>query len=139
MITNNFYLLAANTSGAKVKNKVKVESKAEVDNKTHAKTNMIKVERDVMPIHRCDVKVKVKENNQLKVESLFPGAKSSSTGLSTGTERLQLGKHQMEKRLLNSEVNLVSDWLVEHRPKKLSNKRYKGRKRRGCVIIVRFL
>jgi hypothetical protein len=33
----------------------------------------------------------------------------------------------MAKRLLNSEVNLVSDWVLEHRPKKLSNKRCKCR------------
>jgi hypothetical protein len=60
IITNNFYLPAVNTSGAKVENKAKVESNAEVDNKTHAKTTMIKGEQDVMPIHRCDMKVKVK-------------------------------------------------------------------------------
>jgi hypothetical protein len=90
MITNDFSLPAVNTSGAKVENKAKVESKAEVDNKIHAKTTMIKGERDVMPIHRCDVKVKVKENNQVKVESLFPGAKANLTDLLTGTERLQL-------------------------------------------------
>jgi hypothetical protein len=114
----------------------KVESKAGVDNRTHAKTTMIKGERDVMPIHRCDVKVKVKENNQVKVESLFPGAKANLTDPPTGTERLQLGKHQMAKHLFNSEVNLVSNWLVEHRPKKLSNKRYKRQKK--CTLTFVF-
>jgi hypothetical protein len=121
MITNYFHLPAVNTSRAKVENKAKVESKAEVDTKTHAKTTMIKGERDIVPIHRCDVKVKVKENNQVKVESLFPGAKTNLTDLPTGTEWLQLGKHQMAKRLFNSEVNLVFDWLVEQKieaPKK---------------------
>jgi hypothetical protein len=88
-----------------------------------------------MPIHRCDVKVKVKENNQVKVESLFPGAKANLTDLLTGTERLQLGKHQMAKRLFNSEVNLVSDWLVEHTQKKLSNKRYKRQKKRTLTFV----
>jgi hypothetical protein len=27
--------------------------------------------------------------------------------------------------LFNSEVNLIEDWVVEHEPQKLSNKRYK--------------
>jgi hypothetical protein len=78
---------------------------------------MIKGEQDVMPIHRCDMKVEVEENNQVKVESLFPGAKANLSDLPTGAERLKLGKHQISKHLFNSEVNLVSDWLVEHRPK----------------------
>jgi hypothetical protein len=130
MITNNLSLLALNTSGAKV------ENKAKVDNKTHAETTMIKGEQDVMTIHRCDMKVKVEENNQVKVEILFPGAKANLSDLPTGTEQLKLVKHQMEKRLFNSEVNLVSDWLVEHRPKKLSNKRYKRRKKTYSDICV---
>jgi hypothetical protein len=41
----------------------------------------------------------------------------------------------MEKRLFNSEVNLVSDWLLEHRPKKLSNKRYKRRNKRTLTFV----
>jgi hypothetical protein len=41
----------------------------------------------------------------------------------------------MAKRLFNSEVNLVSDWLVEHCPKKLSNKRYKRRKKRTLTFV----
>jgi hypothetical protein len=135
MITNDSSLPAVNRSVDKVENKAKVESKAEVDNKTHAKTTMIKGEQYVMSIHRCDVKVKVKENNQVKVESLFPGAKANLTDLRTVTERLQLGKHQIAKHLFNSEVNLVSDWLVEHHPKKLSNKRYK-RLKKGTLTFV---
>jgi hypothetical protein len=135
MITNDFSLLALNTSGAKVENKAKVEIKAKVDNKKHTKTDMIKGEPYAMPIHTCDVKVKVKENNQVKVESLFPRAKANLTDIPTGNERLQLGKHQMTERLLNSEVNLVSDWLVEHRPKKLSNKRSKHRKKRTLTFV----
>jgi hypothetical protein len=119
MITNHFSLQAVNISESKVENKVKVEKK------TPAETTTIKVERDGMPIHRCDIKVKVEENNKVKVESLFPGAKSNLADLPAGTEQLKLGKHQMAKRLFNSEVNLVYDWLLEHRPKKLSNKRYK--------------
>jgi hypothetical protein len=135
MITNDFSFPALNASRTKVENKAKVESKAKVDNKTHAKTAIIKGEPDAMPIHTCDVKLKVKENNQVRVESLFPGAKANLTDLPTGTERLQLGKHQMKKRLFNSEVNLVPDWLVEHHPKKLSNKRYKRRKKRTLTFV----
>jgi hypothetical protein len=96
---------------------------------------MIKGEPDVMPISTCDVKVKVKENNQVKVESLFPGAKANLTNIPTENERLHLVKHQMAKRLFNSEVNLVSDWLVEHRPKKLRNKRYKRRKKSTLTFV----
>jgi hypothetical protein len=97
IVTNNFTFPALNTSGAKVENKTKLESKAKVDDKTHAKTTMTKGETDVIPIHTCNVKVKVKEDNQVKVESLFPGAKANLTDLPTGTERLQLRKHQMAK------------------------------------------
>jgi hypothetical protein len=109
MITNDFSFPALKTSGDKVDNKEKVEIKAKVDNNTHAETAMIKGEPDVMPTHTCDVKVKVKENNQVKVESLFQGAKANLTDIPTGNERLHLGKHQMAKRLFNLEVNLVSD------------------------------
>jgi hypothetical protein len=126
--------LALNTSGAKVENmakvenkakveyKAKVENKAKMEKKTPAKQTTIKVQRDGMPIHRCDVKVKVEENNKVKVESLFPGAKANLVDLPTGTEQLKLGKHQMAKHLFNSEVNLVYDWLLEHRPKNLATK-----------------
>jgi hypothetical protein len=91
MITNDVSFLALNASGAKVENKANVEIKAKLDNRTRVKTAMIKGEPDVMPIHTCDVKVK--ENNQVKVESLFPGAKSNLTDIPTGNERLHLGKH----------------------------------------------
>jgi hypothetical protein len=76
-----------------------VENKAKVEKKTPAETTTIKVERDGMPIHKCDMKVKVEENNKVKVESLFPGAKANLADLPTGTEQLKLGKHQMAKRL----------------------------------------
>jgi hypothetical protein len=118
-----------------VENKSKVENKVEIEKKTHAEHTTIKAGRDGMPIHRCDMKVKVEENNKVKVESLFPGAKSNLANLPMKTEQLKLGKHQMAKRLFNFEVNLVSDWLLEHRPKKLSNKRYKGRKKRTLTFV----
>jgi hypothetical protein len=88
--------------------------KGKVEKKTPAKMTTIKVERDGVPIHRCDMKVKVEENNKVKVESLFPGAKANLADLTTWTEELKLVKQQMSKRLFNSEVNLVSDWLLEH-------------------------
>jgi hypothetical protein len=59
MITREFYFPALNTSGAKVENKEKVKKKVKVKMKTPTETTTIKVERDEMPIHRCDVKVKV--------------------------------------------------------------------------------
>jgi hypothetical protein len=93
VITNDLSLSALNTSGVKVENKAKVENKKKMDNKTHSKTTMIKEEQDVIPIHRCDMKVKVEEKNQVKVDSLFPGAKSNLSDLLTGTEVLNLGKH----------------------------------------------
>jgi hypothetical protein len=71
----------------------------------------------------------------VKVESLFPGANTNLYDLPTGTERFNLGKHQMAKRLFNSEVNLVSDWLVEHRPKILSNKIYKQIKKPTLTFV----
>jgi hypothetical protein len=86
MTTNDFSFPDLNTSGAKVENKAKVEIKAKLDNRTHAKTARIKGEPDVMSIHTCDVKVKVKENNQVKVESLSPGAKANLIDIPTGNE-----------------------------------------------------
>jgi hypothetical protein len=41
----------------------------------------------------------------------------------------------MVKRLFNSKVNLVSDWVLEHKPKKLSNKRYKRRTKRTLKFV----
>jgi hypothetical protein len=106
-----------------------------MENKTHSEQTTVKVELDGMPIHRCDMRVKVEENIKVEVESLFPGKKANLTDLPTKKEQLKLGKHQMAKRLFNSEVNLVSDWLLEHRPKRLSNKRYKGRKKLTLTFV----
>jgi hypothetical protein len=75
-----------------------------------------------MPIHRCDMKVKVEENKKVKVESLFSRAKANLADLPKGTEQLKLVKHQMAKCLFNSKVNLMSDWLLEHCPKNLATK-----------------
>jgi hypothetical protein len=50
----------------------------------------------------------------MKVESQFPRAKANLADLPTGQEQLKLGKHQMTTSLFNSEVNMVSDWLLEH-------------------------
>jgi hypothetical protein len=127
MITSDLSFLSLNTSWAKVENK----------RNTPAETTSMKVEQDWMPNHRCDVKVKLEEDNKVKVESRFPGAKLNFADLPTGTEQLNLGKHQMAKRLFNSEVNLVSDWLLEHRSKKMSNKRYKRRKKYPDISVSR--
>jgi hypothetical protein len=96
---------------------------------TSANTTSIKAEQDWSPNQTCDVKVKVEEDNKVKVESQFPGAKANMADLPTATEQLKLGKHQMAKRLFNSEANFLCDCLLEHRPKKLSNKRYKRREK----------
>jgi hypothetical protein len=135
MITRDLSFPALNTSGSKVDNKAKVENKAKVKRKTPAEMTAIKVEQDGMPINRCNVKVKVEEYNKVKVESLFPGSKANLAGLPTGAEQLKLGKHQMSKRLFISEVNLVSDWLLERHAKKMSNKRNKGRKKRTLTFV----
>jgi hypothetical protein len=64
-ITTDLSFPALNTTGAKVEdmvkveNKTKVENKSEMEKKTHAEHTMIKVDQDGMPIHRCDMKVKV--------------------------------------------------------------------------------
>ena len=57
------------------------------------------------------------------------GAKANLIELLTAKEELELGCHKIAKLMFNSEVNLVSDWVLEHKPKKLSNKRYKRRKK----------
>jgi hypothetical protein len=89
-----------------------------------------KAEQYRSPNHTtCDVKVKVEEDNKVKVESQFQGAKMKLADLPTATEKLNLGKNQMAKRLFNSELNIVSDWILEHHLKKLSNKRYKNQKK----------
>jgi hypothetical protein len=79
--------------------------------------------------------MKVEEYNKVKVESLFPGEKANLADLPTGTEQLKLGKHQMAKLLFNYEINLVSDWILEHLTKKLSNKRYKRRKKHSLTFV----
>jgi hypothetical protein len=43
--------------------------------------------------------VKVEEDNKVKVESQFPGAKANLANLPTAMEKLKLGKHQMAKRV----------------------------------------
>jgi hypothetical protein len=125
MITSDLSLPSLNTSWAKVENK----------RNTPAKKTSIKVERDWIPNHRCDVKVKVEKYNKVKGESRFPGAKANLADLPTGTEQLKLGKRQMAKRLFNSKVKLVSDWLLGHRPKKLSNKKYKHQKKNILAFV----
>jgi hypothetical protein len=47
----------------------KSEKEGESEKEDTPEMTTIKVERDWMPIHRCDVKVKVKEYNKVKVES----------------------------------------------------------------------
>jgi hypothetical protein len=95
----------------------------------------IKLEEDRSTKHTCDMKLKVEEDRitkqscdmKVEVESQFPGAKANLTKLPTAKEQLKLGKHKMAKQLLNSKFNLVSDWILEPRPKNLSTKRYKRR------------
>jgi hypothetical protein len=41
----------------------------------------------------------------------------------------------MAERLFNSEFNLVSDWILENRPKKIRNKRYKRRTKRTLTFV----
>jgi hypothetical protein len=125
MITSNFYLPSVTTSGMKVEN----------ERNTSADTISMKAEQDRSPNHTCDVKVKVEEDMQVKVESQSPGAKAFLADLPTAMEELKLGKHETEKWLFNSKVNLVSYWLLEHRPKNLSNKRYKRRKKNNLTFV----
>jgi hypothetical protein len=127
MITSDFSLPSLNTSCVKVENK----------RNTPTKMTSMKVEQDWIPNHRCDVKVKVEEDNNVAVESRFPGANANLADLPTGAEHLKLGKHQMAKRQFNSKINLVSDWLLEHRPKELSNKRHKRHKKYPHICVPR--
>jgi hypothetical protein len=53
----------------------------------------------------------------------------------TAKEQMKLGSHQMVKRLFNSEVNLVSDWVLEHKLEKLSNKRYKHHTKNAMKFV----
>jgi hypothetical protein len=41
----------------------------------------------------------------------------------------------MAKHIFNSEVNFVSDWVMEHKPKKLGNKRYKLCAQRTLEVV----
>jgi hypothetical protein len=61
-----------------------------------------------------------KVNNQVKDESLFPGAKANLTDLPTGTGRLQLAKYQMAKRLLNSDSEPGRKGHLYKCPKKIN-------------------
>jgi hypothetical protein len=77
---------------------------------------------------KFDIIVKI-ETNAVKASTscIFLGAQAKLTELPTAKETLKLGSHQMAKRIFNWEVNLVYDWVVEHKPKKPIKKRYKCR------------
>jgi hypothetical protein len=123
MITSDLSLPSITTSGMKV----------EKGRNTSTFTITTKLEEDRSTNHTCDMKIKLEEDRimkkscdiKVKVESKFLGEKANLTELPTVKGELRLGKHRMEKWLFNSEVKLVSDWILEHRPKNLNNKRYK--------------
>jgi hypothetical protein len=88
----------------------------------------IKLQEKRITKQKWDTTVKVETNaDNASTLYIFPGAKAKLTELPTTKEQLKLRSHQMAKRIFNSEVNFISDWVVEHKPKKLSNKRYKRR------------
>jgi aminoglycoside/choline kinase family phosphotransferase len=71
--------------------------------------------------------VKEETNDAKAASCLYAGSKVKLTEIPTGKGQHKLGPHQFATQLLNSEVNLISDWAVEHKPQKLSNKGYKHR------------
>jgi hypothetical protein len=51
------------------------------------------------------------------------GAKSQLTDKPTGKDKREMGSNQYATTLLNAEVNLISDWVVEHRPESVKHNR----------------
>jgi hypothetical protein len=52
------------------------------------------------------------------------GAKAQLTDLPRAKDKQKLGPHQFPTRLLNAEVNLISNWVLEHKPQLVKRKWY---------------
>jgi hypothetical protein len=95
----------------------------------------IKLEEKRITKEKCETIVKKETETIVKEDT--NGAKAAScvhlgskvklklTEIPTAKDQHKLGPHQFAIRLFNSEVNLISDLVVEHKIQKLSNKKYK--------------
>jgi hypothetical protein len=94
----------------------------------------IKLEEKRITKQKCDMIVKLEINAvRASTSCIFPGAKAKLTELPTKKKQVKLGSHQMAKQIFNSEVNLVSDWVVEHKPKKPRKKTLYKKYHKICV------
>jgi hypothetical protein len=66
----------------------------------------------------------VKEETDDITKPVQLGAKAHLTELPTVEDNQQLGPHQFAARLFNAEVNLISDWVVAHKPQLVKHKWY---------------
>jgi hypothetical protein len=110
------------------------------------KMSGIKLEEKRNMKEKCETKVKQepksvimkKEANEVKASTascISLGAKSKLTELPKAKDQQKLGPYQFTTRLFNSEVNLISDWVVEHKPQMVSNKRYKHRTKKTLIFV----
>jgi hypothetical protein len=66
--------------------------------------------------------VVVKEEMNDTMNPVRLGSKVHLTKLPTAKDKKQLGPRLFTARLLNAEVNLISDWVVEHKPQLVKDK-----------------
>jgi hypothetical protein len=65
-----------------------------------------------------------KNGNVTKLTMPVLGAKLQLTDKPTGKDRQEMGSHRYTKKLFNAEVNLIFDWVLEHRSESLNHNRY---------------
>jgi hypothetical protein len=65
----------------------------------------------------------------------YLGANVKLTVLHVVKDQQKLRPRQFITRLFNSEVNLISDWEVEHKPRMVSNKRYNYRTKNTLKFV----
>jgi hypothetical protein len=76
-------------------------------------------------IEETEMIVKEETNDANVASCFYLGSKVKLTGIPTAKYQHKLGRHQFASRLFNLEFNLISDWVLEHKPQKLSKKIYK--------------
>jgi hypothetical protein len=68
--------------------------------------------------------VNMRDETSDTTKRVLLGANAQLTELPTAKEKQKLGPKQFTTILFNAEVNLISDWVVEHKPQFVKCKRY---------------
>jgi hypothetical protein len=78
---------------------------------------------------KCEMKqllnsVVMREETNFGTKLVRLGANAQFTELYMVNDKHQLGPHQFTAKIFNAEVNLISNWVVEHKPQLVKNKHY---------------